>query len=83
MMKDKENFEEKQASIIKTVVTVLAILGLISAAVVVARQLYLRLKNTVADFNKDLASGDLKEGDLLSSKKEDGAEEGCQVETEE
>ena len=82
-MKDKENFEEKQASALKTIVTVLAILGLISAAVIVARQLYLRLKNTVADFNKDLASGDLKEGDLLSAKKEDGTDEGCQVETEE
>lgn len=81
-MKDKENFEEKQASALKTIVTVLAILGLISATVVVARQLYLKFKNTVSDFNKDLASGDLKEGDLLSAKKEDG-DEGCQVESEE
>ena len=82
-MNENKSFEEKQAATIKTIVTVLAILGLITAAVIVARQLYLRLKGTIAEFNSDLASGDLKEGDLLSAKKEEGADEGCQIDCEE
>ncbi|MBQ8912397.1 MAG: hypothetical protein IJY89_07515 [Clostridia bacterium] len=76
-----EERNENRNKVIKAIVIVLAVLGLISAIVVVCNYLYKKFKKAVAAFNEDIANEELNEQDLtdMRGKNEKERAEGCQI----
>ena len=76
-----EERNENKNKVIKAIVIVLAIVGLLTAIVVVVSYLYKKFKKAVAAFNEDIANEELSERDLTDTrgKNEKEEAEGCQV----